>query len=501
MLKLVLEFNQKQAKFFMNKQKIFLFTILSIFLLFFVAKPIFATSAPVMEEEKNIDFNGWAINESKTTANVDSGSLTLPKSNGLYNNSAVAWTNTIGFYEDIKAIKIKGDFVRPSGTNVFCYVTYGDELKENKVAWGREYEPTTVTEDIKVKIFLSTNDRNVTPVVNNINIQVKLQDRSDSAPEKRDRDRVYDLSKVKEILNRYHNDFGHYPIVRTNKTHKEDQWRMLKDILESASEHRLGHYLWGFVDQVSGVSSDYKYGYLSNGSYYLLWTTLEQGVFHSDYFEDSWRGSRFGVDCSEPRYCLYSVSSNVSNVSDQSYIYEPDNNNQNLNNNQDQYNNVNFEGTSFVKGKNSDKVYLKINGKRVWMRNPDIFHSLGGKWHQLQERRHLFSSLAKFVKSPSEPDVYMIQDGLKRPLLNPDVLHLYGNFGEVMTLDEALIEALPSTKLLRAKGHTRVWYIDDNVKRWIHTPDVLRDMGYSFSQVVEVNPEELKHYQQGETFF
>jgi len=492
----------------MKNQKIFVLTILFIFLLSFVAVPVLAvTTAPVIRREKNIDFsNGWSIDESRSRATIDSGKLVLPKYNGLYDNSAVAWTNNIGFYEDIKKITINGNFLRPSGTSVFCYITYGDQLKEHKIRWGQSFEPDVATQNIRLKIFLSTNDRNVTPTLDNINIKVELQDRSDYAPRKRDKTRVYELSQAKKVLERYYEDFGHYPIVRINQNNKDDQWRTLTSILDSASEHTYGNYLWGFVGQISGISDAYKYGYLSSssGSYYILWSTLEQGSFHSDYLEESWRGSRLGIECDEPRYCLHSDSfKDVEFSSGNTYFYEPDNNQNNNNNNNNNNNTTsfNFGGVKFVKNDNSTRVYLEIAGRRIWMRSPEILFSMGGSWSQLIEKKHLFSTLAKFVKSPSEPDVYMIQEGLKRPMLNPDMLYLYGSFGEVVNLDKELIQALPETKLLRAKGNTRVWYIDGNTKRWIYTPEVLRDMGFSFDQVVEVSPEELKHYREGQPFF
>jgi len=486
----------------MKKQTNILITIITLLVFLLGAKgPLFAVSAPVYTETENIDFSGRGVDEDRTTASIEDGVVKLSSNNNGYNSSAVVWTDTIDFREDIKSIIVTADSILPAGTNIRCYIVYGDQYIENRLTWGDKIRPDNLFEEVKFKIFLSTSNTSITPLLNSINITAELQDQSERGKERRDFSRMRELTKTKEILDDYYNDFGHYPIVTISKDNKTEQWRILRSILDSASRHRHNDYIRSFDEQPRGVSNEYKYGYLSNGvgSYYLLWTSLEQTDPSTAWVEDPWHGTKLGVECGPYQYCIYqNPYGNSTLAEDPVYLRDFTSENEGSANNN---NNFYFSAGSFLRKNNDTKVYMEIAGKRFWLRTPSIFSSVGGSWDQVHVSNYLTSPLLKFVKKPNESKVYMVEQGFKRHILSPDVLHLYGSFGEIVAMSEGIVNALPEAKLLRAQGGDRVYYISGDTKRWITTPEILKAMGFNFSQVVEVKPRELDHYYEGQPIF
>ncbi len=501
MLKLILN---KVYFFYMKKKKVLVFIIIFISLLLLTARGIFALSGPTEIKVKEISFSGYRVNQDRTTAQINNGQVRLPGQAGAYNNSAVVWTKNIDFHEDIQYLTITADSILPAGTTIFCYVIAKDQIKEHRINFGNRVEMGKFmnlgyggsVEEIKLKLFLSTDNTNVTPILKSLTLKGELRNESQKAKKRRDYRKAYDLNKVKDLLADYYEDFGHYPVVNLNKDQKDDQWSILRSILDSASKHMGGNYLWRFPDQVEDVSTEYKYGYLTNsiGSYYILWTKLETKGFSSSYLEDSWHGMAAGVDCSAYHYCLYHDPHNVAG-DEPTYLREFGDNNG------DSGNNVYFSGGTFVRKKGDTKVYLKVAGKRVWLRTPEIFYSVGGSWDKVYVKNYLTSPKLKFIKKANGPKIYILSNGFKRHALNPDVLHLYGGYGNVVNLSSGLVNAIPDAKLLKAKNDSKVYYISEDTKRWVTTPEVLGEMNFNFSQITEVDPVELDYYYEGSPFF
>lgn len=474
---------------YMKKNKVIIITIITFFIL---AGPgeVFSLAAPIEDAYWCNNFGySRSYDLDNSTVVWENGIISLREQQGEFSSSGVLWTGDIRFSQDIYSLVLSGLYFTPGQTSVMGFVRFDNDVKEYALAWNSVYEPEKAVRKLRLKIFLSTNDTSVSPTVDEICLSAKLQDRSERGIVNRDSKRVSDLKSMRNVIQKYYDDFGHYPVVNINKNNKEDQWRLLKDILESASASSRKNYTRGFKSQPIGVDSDYKYGYLTggSGSYFLLWAQLEQN--DSEHFEESWNDAVLDIDCSSPTYCICSKV-NITPEPIIQYFEDSEEVNE-------------IQGAEFIRQENDTRVYLKTGGYRVWLRTPKIFEKAGGLWNKV----NIFTSkiadpLLKFVKKANESTVYLISNsGFKRAMLSEQMLGSYGQLSEVVTVDDDVIDLLPENYLIRAKGDIKVYFLNQKIKRWITSPNVLERLGFDFSQVVEVDPAELDFYAEGNPIF
>lgn len=458
-------------------------------------KELFAFAAPIQYAEWRNSFDSrGAIDSTRSTIHWERGYVTLPTENSGYTLSGVLWTNEIGFRQDIYSLTLSGVYDKPDGTTLMGSVSFGKDIVEYPLTWGDAFYSKDRVRSVRLKIFLATSDPNITPRLDELYLRLELQDRSPNGPTNRDNQRVSDLKRMKGVINRYYKDFNIYPVVNVNVNSKLDQWRLLRGVLDSASTTYFKNYSSGFVNQPTGVDDEYKYGYLTNssGSQYLFWVQLED--INSRQFKDSWSGKWSDVSCQPPVYCL-------SNVPAQATLEQvPLIGNQNNSSAE-----ISFAGLApvFIKKENDAKVWLQLGNYRVWLRNPDIFKKAGGVWQSIVSLSDLDSiSPFKLVKGENNPVVYMVTDnGFKRRLSDRVPVEIYGKSSEAVTISDKIISALPDNRLIRAQGDVKVYLLDQNIKRWITSPDVLKKSGFSFSQVAEVDPRELNYYSESESIY
>lgn len=479
----------------MINKKSFIYLILVIFifnLVFNLVLPtkVLALASPITVYDWIHNFRSSGIID-KDRSNVDwsGGNISLPASNNGFSGSAVCWTKQIGFREDIKSITLNGSMHQPNGTIILVYISFEGDNREYPLHWGQKYEPEEITTRFKLKIFLATTNYSVSPEVSELKIRAELQDRSEKGLERRDRDRTKDLEQTKKLLDNYAKDFEQYPVVSLKPNLKEDQWRILKEILVSAGINHGERYSKGIPDQAIQIDEEYQYGYLSNsyGSTYLLWIQLED--VDSEYLinEDRWQGELFGVHCTGKTYCL---SNRVSQISEPLIRVFDDKGGYKVNNN------------SFIQAKGDDKVWFKAGDWRIWLRTPKVFQSIGGIWDQITLIAGLGANdLAKFITSKNDNKVWLVENGLKRHVLDPRALGFYGSFKEVIEVDDNLIDALPENQLIRAKGKEKIYFLSDKIKRWITSPDTFRRLGFDFSEVVDIDPREMEYYPEANPLF
>jgi len=416
--------------------------------------------------------------------------MSLKKSDsGIYPYSGVCWTGEIGFSRHIYSVTASGVYYDPAGTDVKVYARFGDSNEERFLGWGVPYAPSDPFSSLRLKVFLSSTDSSVSPRVSEICLAVKLQDRSEAGIRSRDNSRVSDLKRTREILDKYHEDFNHYPAVSIGLREKDRQWELLEDILSSASLTYYEDYDYGFIDQPTGVDDDYKYGYSTggSGSYYLLWTKLED--VDSEQFNDSWTGKLLNLQCAAPIYCIYSGAD-----ADQEVLLKEFNENQGS---------ESIEGAEFVKVKDDPMVWLKIQGHRVWIRTPELFEQAGGDWDGIMIKNTLADvPLLKFVKYKDKEEVYLVDEGLKRYVSNSRILGFYGQNSDIIVLDdERLINLLAETRLIRGKDLPEVYFLDQQIKRWVTSPEVFEKMGFNWNEIVEVDSRELDYYAEATPMF
>ncbi|MCH7759141.1 hypothetical protein IID20_02180 [Patescibacteria group bacterium] len=476
----------------MKAIKVIIFSIITFFIL---TQPgdVFASGAPIETVDWQHDFNSRGIIDADySTIKWERSVVTLDQEeNGQYRYSGVLWTKDIRFRQDIYSLVLRGNYFQPSGTNIIGFVSFEGDIREYPLVWGATLNPQNQVRKLRLKIFFATSNPEVSPNLYTLGLTVKLQDRSEQGLVRRDKDRVSDLKKIDQLLQKYARDFGRYPIVMVDQSDKKNQWRLLENTLTSVSNNYRQNYDRGFRSQLTNVSDEYKYGYLtdSSGSNFLIWTQLED--IESEKFQESWNGSLLAVDCSPPTYCLTSKSDTILEPIIRYFDQA-----------RDRLFSQIMEG-DFIRQENDSRVYLTIGGRRVWLRTPEIFSSAGGLWDNIRT----FSSklevpLLKFIKKANDPSVYLVSpNGFKRSMLNEQILSSYGHLSEVVTVAAEIIDLLPDNQLIRAWGDTRVYFLDQNIKRWITTPDVLERLGFSFSEVIEVDPQELDYYSAGNPLF
>ncbi|MBU4369786.1 hypothetical protein KKG58_03450 [Patescibacteria group bacterium] len=462
----------------------FLFTTL-------LPKAVFALAAPIEQSYKCYTFrSSRSCDAARSTVEQEDDVILLRQENDVYSTSGVCWTGEIRFSKDIYSITPSGVYLMPNGTQVKVFVKFEDSIKEYSLPWNTAYEPKEPVRKLRLKIFLSTNNQDVSPSVEEICLNVKLQDRSEKGIEGRDNTRVSELKRTKRVLDNYYNDFNSYPVVNIKTRDKDGQWRFLKDVLDAASLSRRENYTSGFVNQPQGVDDEYKYGYLtgSSGFHYLLWTKLED--INSKHFQDSWQGQILGVDCTPPNYCIYSKSDYVADPLLQ-YFEEDKRTNK-------------IEQAEFIKTDNSPQVWLKLDNYRFWLRTPDIFTQAGGDWDDISLASSLGDiPLLKFVKKQDEPEVYLITaSGFKRHMPNIQILNYYGQAEEIVSFEDTkIIDLLPENYLIRGREQTKVYFLDQKIKRWITSPEVLIKLGFNWSDVVVIEPKEIDYYAEGAPIF
>ncbi len=469
--------------------------ILTIFVFITLLLPgrLFAFSAPIEEKYWCGDFkSSGSCDGSRSNVAWENGSaMSLKeKDDNTYPSSGVCWTGEIGFWQHIYSLNLSGVYYAPSGTDVKVFARFGNTNEEYPLSWGAVYEPKDPFTSFHLKIFLASSNQTISPNVSQICLKVRLQDRSADGIRNRDNSRVSELERTKEILKRYYKDFNRYPVVDVKPGEKQRQWDLLKNILSSASLNYYESYDHDFVDQPEGVSEDYQYGYLTgtSGIYYLLWTKLED--INSERFENSWTGKLLDVDCAPPTYCIYSKSDASSEL-----LLKDFNDNQRT---------ENIDGAEFIKIKDDPRVWLKIKNFRVWLRTPELFAQAGGLWDKVVTKNILTDiPLLKFIKHKDEQEIYLVDEkGLKRHMPNSQILGFYGQASDIVVFDDKIIiNLLPDNHLIRGKGLPEVYFLDQQIKRWITSPEVFKKMDFNWSEVVEVDPREIDYYPEGTPMF
>lgn len=474
----------------MKKTQVIIIAIITFFVL---VRPgsVFSAAVSIETVEWRNDFSQrWIIDDSRSTIDWERGSISLSQTGDAYISSGVLWTDEIRFFKDIYSLTLRGNYYEPENTRIIPYIRFENNTKEYALNWGGTYFPKDAVRRLYLKVFFGTNTPDISPILYNMQLTLELQDQSEWSIAARDRTRVNDLNAVRDNLEKYYADFGHNPIVSIDTDDKKDQWRLLHNILESASAQNRKTYTRRFPSQKNKVDDPYQYGYMTNasGSYFLLWTALEN--INSERFQESYKGEVLDIQCSAPIYCI----SSKKNIIDLMIRYFEDEGKIEINQ---------IQGANFIKENNDPRVYLTIGGSRVWLRTPQIFKRAGGIWENIKIFvSRIETPLVKFVKTKDSPSVYLVTPtGFKRSMLNEQVLASYGVLSEIITVTKDIINVLPDNYLIRAYGDTRVYFLNSKIRRWITTPHVLEKLGFSFSEVVEIDPMELDLYPEGNPLF
>ncbi len=158
----------------------------------------------------------------------------------------------------------------------------------------------------------------------------------------------------------------------------------------------------------------------------------------------------------------------------------------------------------FIKEKEDEKVYLNLDGFRLWLNAPDVFEGVGGIWDGIVSLGATIKEmpLVKFIRAEGEEKVYLVsKNGTIRHMLSQTMVDAYGKFDEIITVGQEIIRALPQNYLIRTEGGHKVYLLDQKIKRWITSPQILEKLNFDFSDVVEVKSEEINSYAEGNPIF
>ncbi|MCX6740791.1 MAG: hypothetical protein NTY61_00095, partial [Candidatus Parcubacteria bacterium] len=485
---------------------------ISLLFLLATSQNVLATSIPVTTSDWTTDFQSQgAIDAARTTAHWQAGFIDLPEQNSQYTGSAVLWTVPIYFNEDILSLTLTANYFYPPGTSVVASMSFGDSPQEYFFDWNQPYQPSMITTKVRIKLLFATSDPTLTPKIWKLYLHAQLQDRSAGGVVSRDNTRVSNLQSMISLLKNYYKDFQGYPIVTLDKDSKLSQWRALKNTLDAATAHGYNkNYNGGFIAEPTGIDAEYQYGYLtdSSGLNYLFWTQRENST--STQFKTSWQGTIFDINCTPPTFCLSSapipsIPAPPSTPQGPSINYF---NNGSTNNNNDIVSSftpeeLRAQGISFIKSADSSTVWLQIKNKIIPVNSENVFQAMGGTWPSVTQINNLnHKSLARFVKSPNSATVYLVtSSGLKRPMLDMNMLKLYGSVKEITQVNDQIVTDIPDNYLIRAEGDDKVYLLDQNIIRWISSPDIMDQLGLNFDNVAVVNPSEIDSYFEGNPIF
>ncbi|MDD5626372.1 MAG: hypothetical protein PHG83_04410 [Patescibacteria group bacterium] len=489
----------------MNKYK---FPIILIIISFILA-PLQGVLADYLPPRgaATIEIGNWktdfgsqsAIDAKQSTIKWVKNNVSLNTEGTGYMSNGVLWTNTISFNQDILNVTLDGSFDRPSGTTVLGFVTFDNDIREyplSPLEWAAPYQPDGRVRKMRLRVFLASDNHFLTPVIHELRVRVELQDRSDNGPINRDNTRVSDLKKIRNVINNFYKDLKQYPAVSVsndNKENKDYQWKLFKDVLDSASITWRKDYTSGFVSQTKGMSNDFKYGYLTgdSGAYYVMWVRLEEA--NSKHFTESdyWKGSLLGINCTPPIYCF----SSKGTPGQIEIINKPF----------DTKNKANkIQGETFVRSSKDDpSVWLKINNRRLWIRDSKVLEKIGAVAKDVVIDSSIKKvPLFKFIKGKDDKKIYLITaSGFKRYMPDIKVLNFYGRTTEVVTLPNDILNAIPDNGLIRAKGETKVYFLDQKIIRWVTSVSVIKKLGFTTSDIVNIDAKELKYYTEANPIF
>lgn len=127
---------------------------------------------------------------------------------------------------------------------------------------------------------------------------------------------------------------------------------------------------------------------------------------------------------------------------------------------------------ALIRAEDDYKIYLVFNGKKRWLKNIDVFNSYGFKWQDIKAVNPATARkmpLNNLVRMEGDIKVYALNDfGYKRHIINPSIFNSYGlKWDDVVTVSAKEIDSYPESYLVRETGNPKVYFLEDNKKRWI----------------------------------
>ena len=162
-----------------------------------------------------------------------------------------------------------------------------------------------------------------------------------------------------------------------------------------------------------------------------------------------------------------------------------------------------FYDGDLIRAEGDHKVYLLSPGKRRWIRNIEVFNSYNFKWEDVRVVGPFVLTVFEFtnlIRQSGEEKVYIINDsGFKRHIPSPQVFTSYGfDWNDVVVVPAIEVESYSESRLIRKEGDTKVYYIENNTRRYIPSPQVFISYGFDWNDVRVVNDTEATFFTEGD---
>ena len=181
--------------------------------------------------------------------------------------------------------------------------------------------------------------------------------------------------------------------------------------------------------------------------------------------------------------------------------------------------NMNYPDEVLVKSVNSDKVYLTENKKKREISSGTLLQVLGYKTENVllinQDELDNFAIGNKLnypdntlVKAGDYPAVYIIQDAKRKEFTSAALFEKSGyDWNKVIEIDKKELDIYPRNGralypdglLIKSIDNPNVYLLESGKKRKITSANLLKKLGYGWSDIISINPSEMKDYPDGKT--
>jgi len=162
-----------------------------------------------------------------------------------------------------------------------------------------------------------------------------------------------------------------------------------------------------------------------------------------------------------------------------------------------------YPNGSLIRAQDDYKVYVIFNDKKRWLKNLEVFNSYNFKWENVKIvnsdtiKNIGFNNL---VRTEGDAKVYALNDfGHKRHILNLDVFNSYNfKWEDVAVIAKEEISSYPESSLIRKAEDTRVYFLENNKKRWVNSIKSFIAHNFNWDEVHIVNDIDFGTYGAGE---
>lgn len=173
-------------------------------------------------------------------------------------------------------------------------------------------------------------------------------------------------------------------------------------------------------------------------------------------------------------------------------------------------------GAHLARGLNQQEVYLLVDGVKRWITSPTAFNRYRFNWSKIKtvdpaalQAIPTGMPICAIVRQEGAkvamgPAIFLVLDGLARHIPNPQTFNQlfpnWNNIKPVAATTEAVGQPLSDGAYLAGGGADgKVYLVNQNVKRWIVSPDAFNKYHFSWGAIRKLSEKELNAIPTGAT--